>query len=333
MLTPQQVAGAAAARFSNASDVVAYFEQRFRTHFIEWFNAHCAGRGAWEGKSLNNSDSVRTRLLAIWNNIPGIFDHPSVNLLQFVALSSILTIEAGAELLPRAELCGRDGYPGLVYPFEHVPGIKNSYNTGSGNKPAGDLFFEDPQFWAAHHHLPAADLVRAIPNLREEWNTAVYPRHLIPVSLDPAQSGFIQQADFFKFRGRGFIQTTWRVNYKLIAEFVQNYSGSNATVRRYRAAWEGIDPDIVCTTSTNQDWDALFEEPDLIVACEAIRLHNRANGDYLQLSEDPTVLESRHGVRGSLYCMGLRINGGGTYAARFCERVSDIIGAMFPQAA
>ncbi|MGH7647915.1 MAG: hypothetical protein ACREND_07335, partial [Gemmatimonadaceae bacterium] len=148
MLTPQQVAAAAAERFSNGSDVVAYFEDRFRAHFIDWFNAHCANRGAWRGKALVSAADVKARFLAIWNNIPVIFDHPSIDLPQFTALMSVLIAEAGPELLPSPELCGRDGYPGLVYPFEQIPGVKVSYNSGSGNKLAGDLFFDDPHFWS-----------------------------------------------------------------------------------------------------------------------------------------------------------------------------------------
>lgn len=233
-------------------------------------------------------------------------------------------------MLPRAELCGRAGYPGLVYPFEEIPGVKVSYNNGSGNKPAGELFFEDPHFWQAHGHLPAADLVRAIPDLREEWNLPLYPQRLFPSSLDPAQTGFIQEADFFKFRGRGFIQTTWRANYKPLVEFVQNYSGANATVARYRRAWAGMDPDVVCTVSTNSDWDTLFEDSDPVVACRAIALHNRASGDYLRLSQDASVLASGSNVPGSLYRMGLRINGGAAYAFTFSERTMEIIGTIFP---
>jgi hypothetical protein len=330
MLTPSQVAAAAAVRFSSGNDVIAYFDTRFGAHFNDWFNAHCAGRGAWKGKALDSSPDVKSRFLAIWDNIPLIFDSASINLLQFAALASILIVEAGAELLPSAELCGCQGYPGLVYAFEQVPGVKASYNSGSGNKPAGDLFFDDTDFWEAHSHLPAADLVRAIPNLRDEWNAPVYPCLLAPSTLDPAESGFIQQADFFKFRGRGFIQTTWRANYKPIVEFVQNYAGGNTLLARYRDAWAGTDPDTICTTSTNDDWDTLFKEPDLIVSCRAIALHNQASGKYLSLSRDAAVLMAGSAVPGSFYRMGLRINGGAEYATLFTERTVELLSAMNP---
>lgn len=330
MLTPQQVAEAAAERFSSGSDAAAYFESRFRADFIDWFNANCANRGAWQGKALVSSAGVKSRFLAFWNNIPVVFDSPSISLIQFAALVAILITEAGPELLPSPELCGREGYPGLVYPFEEIPGVKVSYNSASGNRPAGELFFGDSHFWSAHGHLPPAELVRAIPNLRDEWNTRIYPQHLFPSTLDPAETGFIQQADFYKFRGRGFIQTTWRANYRPLVEFVQNYHGANATLARYRSIWAGMDADVVCTTSTNEDWDTLFEEPELLVACHAMALHNRASGDYLRLSEDAVVLASRSNVPGSLYHMGLRINGGAAYAATFSKRTTEMISAIFP---
>lgn len=327
-LTPSQVAAAAAVRFSSGSDVIAYFETHCGAHFIDWFNAHCAGQGLWSNKRLVSSSAVKARALAIWNHIPLIFDTASANLLQFAALMSILIQEAGSELLPSTELCGCPGYPGLVYAFEHIPGTKASYNSGPANKLAGDLFFNDPDFWAAHGHLPAADLVRAIPDLREQWNTAYYPRLLAPTSINPVHSGFIQQADFFKFRGRGFIQTTWRANYKPIVEFIQTYTGNNPVIARYRQAWAGMDPDLVCTKSTNEDWDALFEEPECIVACRAIGLHSRANGNYLNLSTCAATLTSSNPVPGSLYRMGLCINGGAAYAETFRQRVMELITAI-----
>ncbi|MGH9585102.1 MAG: hypothetical protein ACRD4O_19455, partial [Bryobacteraceae bacterium] len=111
---------------------------------------------------------------------------------------------------------------------------------------------------------------------------------------------------------------------------VQNYKGANATVARYCRAWAGMDPDLICTTSANADWDALFEEPDLLVACRAIALHNQASGDYLNLSADAAVLASGSAIPGSLYRMGLRINGGAAYAASFSECVMETIDAIFP---
>src|SRR6185437_16515428 len=118
MALPGQVVQAAAAvHFRNGNDIVGFFEVAARAHFIDWFNASCARKQAWAGKSIGSSQDVKSRFQQIWDNIPDMFDSDSVNLLQFVALMSILINEVGQELSPVTELCGSAGCPGLAYPF------------------------------------------------------------------------------------------------------------------------------------------------------------------------------------------------------------------------
>jgi hypothetical protein len=327
-VSPDVVHAAVAVHFRNGSEIVEFFNTAVKTHFIDWFNTSCANKEAWTGKRIGSGEEVKSRFHTIWDNIPAIFDSEAVNLLQFFALVSILINEVGAELLPVTEMCGTTARPGLTYAFDSIPGVKRSYNLGPGNKRAGELFFNDPHFWQAHNQQAGASRVRSMPDAIELWNGGMYPRHLFPTSLDPAESGFIQQADFFKFRGRGFIQVTWRGNYKPIVLFVQSYSGSNATILQYKAAWEGSDPDTVCTITSTNDWDKLFQHTDLIVASRAIGLHNRACGNYLQLSSDPTALAASSPATGSLYNMGRRISGGDMYATLFRQRATQILNTL-----
>ncbi|HEY7303533.1 MAG TPA: hypothetical protein VH601_05440 [Bryobacteraceae bacterium] len=327
-VSPDVVRAAAAVHLRNGSEIVEFFNSTVKIHFIDWFNTSCANREAWARKRIGSTDEVKSRFHSIWDNIPVIFDSESVNLLQFLALTSILINEVGAELLPLTEICGTAARPGLAYAFDSIPGVKRSYNLGPANKRAGELFFNDQHFWQAHNQRAGASRVRSMPDVRDLWNGAMYPRHLFPTSLDPAESGFIQQADFFKFRGRGFIQITWRANYKSIVLFVQSYSGSNATILQYKAAWEGLDPDAVCTVTSTNDWDMLFQQTDLIVASRAIGLHNHACGNYLQLSSDAAALAASSQAAGSLYNMGHRINGGDAYAALFSQRVIQMLNAL-----
>jgi len=319
---------AAAVLFANGNDVTNFFERVTSQDFIDWFNSACAGKRAWADKKLGSTDQVRSRFKDIWNCIPLFFGQPSANLLQFSALMSILIIEVGEELLPVTELVGLPGYPGLAYPFSYIPGVKRSYNTAGLNKLAGDLFFGDENFWSAHNALASASLVRSMPGLRDTWNRTRYPVNLFPTSLDINQSGFIQQADFFKFRGRGFIQTTWRTNYRAIVEFVQNYTVDNRVIVQYREAWSGKDPDVVCSITSNLDWDALFQNTNLIVPSRAVGLHNRASGNYLALGRDPATLSALEPLEGSFYRMGLRINGGQVYARLFTERVLQLLNTL-----
>ena len=319
-LSASQAAAAAAVSLAKGQDIVEFFQKKVNAHFIDWFNAKCAGQGPWSGKAIRSTPDVKKRFTEIWDHIPLMFGTSPVNLLQFSALMSILIIEAGAELLPVSELCGHEGYPGLAYAFSSIPRVKQSYNSCKGNKPAGDLFFDDPHFWEAHGQRPLAELVRAMPDVRELWNSEFYPQHLFPASTDPLHSGFIQEADFYKFRGRGFIQLTWRANYKRIVEYVQSYDGENETVSRYKSKWRGKDADAVCSASSNEDWDTLFQDSELVIPCRAIGLHNEASGHYLRLAANAEILNATH-TDGSFYNMGLRINGGKAYAALFRERV------------
>lgn len=327
-LSGSLVNSAASVHFANGSEIVSFFERTVKQHFIDWFNAFCARRQYWADKQINPNQDVRNRFLEIWDGIPSMFERYPVNLLQFSALMSILVNEAGANLLPVSEICGRNDYPGLAYAFCDIPGVKASYNAGADNRHAGDLFFEDEDFWTAHGSRASADLVRAMPNLREQWNGNVYPQNFFSTSLDPYHSGFIQQADFYKFRGRGLIQITWRSNYRSIVQFVLNYKGQDAVLLQYKTAWAGRDPEKVCTISTNDDWDTLFQQTHMIVPCRAIGLHNRASGNYLDLATDAGVLSAMSPEAGSLYRMGLRINGSKAYASLFSERVTQLLNTL-----
>ncbi|MBV9085797.1 MAG: hypothetical protein JOZ62_24245 [Acidobacteriaceae bacterium] len=323
-LNDRLVAAAGSVRFASAADILTFFQTATNAHFVDWFNASCAQKANWASKIVGSSDGVKTRFAAMWDRIPLMFDTPNINLLQFSTLMSVIINEAGADLLPCAELCGRAQYPGLAYAFSAIPGVKRSYNSAPLNKLAGDLFFDDADFWSAHGTRPAADLVRASPSLHDEWNGSSYPQQF-PTSLDPAISGFIQQGDFFKFRGRGFIQVTWRANYKKLVQFVQSCQSGNGTILGYKAAWTGMDPDVVCTISSNEDWDALFQQSDFIIPCRAIGIHNQTCGNYLALAQDLSTLTALNGTPGSFYYAGWRINGAAGYASLLSQRVVQVL--------
>jgi hypothetical protein len=141
-----------------------------------------------------------------------------------------------------------------------------------------------------------------------------------------AKSGFIIEADFMKFRGRGFIQTTGRANYLPLIAFVQARADGNPIIDSFKKTWGGKTPDQAAFESTNDDWDRLFQQTDLIVAAEAVRVHNEKSNNYLALSDDPAVLNGTG--RGSVYYMGLRVSGGKSYAALFKRRVASVLSAI-----
>ncbi len=80
--------------------------------------------------------------------------------------------------------------------------------------------------------------------------------------------------------------------------------------------WRGRDADDVADASSNDDWDRLFQQSDLILAANAIRLHDSNNGDYLALAGDPDA---------AIVNMGRRISGSPVYAKKYRERMQFLI--------
>ncbi|MGZ3884365.1 MAG: hypothetical protein ACXVPD_09220 [Bacteroidia bacterium] len=310
-ITPSFLSSAASVTFSSSSDVNAYFTAKTGALFPNWFNACMAQKDNWANVRMDSDPALLTRFNALWNQIPVLFGSPSINLLQFISLMSIVNNETGGKLKPATELVGSAGNPGLAYAFNTIPGTKKSYNTLASNITAYDLF-HNADYIAQHGSLAMGAALKNTTDIK--WKGEAWPAG-IDTSTDPAKTGFIQEADFFKFRGRGFIQTTTRGNYKQLVSFIQSYTGPNAVIKQYQANWRGKTPDVACTISCNADWDNLFQNTDLIIAAAAINIHSRSAGNYL------SKITMQPGAEAAIRQMGRAISGTNTYADLFLKRV------------
>lgn len=311
------VSGALQTVFTDAASIDQYFSNQGAANFIDWFNGKVAKKGPWAGKSIGSGSQANFK--SVWDRIPQIFGSNQINLLQFLSLMSIFINEVGGTLGPISEKVGMKGHPGLAYPFDQVPEIpKASYNDGGSSWTAYQCF-NDPDFIKAHGQKA---LGNTLANTQDErWKGHVYPDDM-PTDVNPSVTGFIMEADFYKFRGRGMIQTTWRGGYKKLIQFIQNYSGTQPEILSRKQAWAGLSLDQAANVSSNGDWDALFMHTDLEIPCVAIAQHNTGAGNYLNLSGDVDVLNSHNS--GSIWNVGKRISGGTKYANLFRSRVITI---------
>ena len=332
-LTEPFVQSVGAVRFASGGDINGYFQTRFQKPFIPWFNQTLAGRDHWKNFHIAEDAAMAARFQNSWDQVI-VELGPQFSAMQFVALMSIMMNETGGTLVPTSELFGgfgKYGHPGICYLYDRIDTIltngqrfrKRSYNNGGSNFTAGRLF-KDPAFKAAHGHRPYADKLTDPDN--PAWAGDAYPKDRHPTSGDPAEMGYILEADFFKFRGRGLIQTTWRSNYASLIAFIQTYAGNQAVVAEFRDRWRGKPVDTVATESATEDWDRLFRDSDLVIACQAIKAHNLAAGNYLRLGDTAALLNGTS--RGSIAFMGQMISGGGAYVTTFRSRVIEICNAL-----
>lgn len=313
--------------FANASEIDGFFARRNVHGFIDWFNTHVAKKGFW-GKSgsraavsMANDSKAHERFDQLWSSegIQAMFRRNSVSLLQFLSLQSIINNETGGSLLPLTERVGSAGHPGIAYAFDRIPGLKKSYNTLPGNKTCFQLFNDD-KYNSAFQNLPPGSQLKNTTN--NVWANETYPAGF-PASTNPAITGYVLEADFFKFRGRGYIQTTGRANYLKVIDFVLSYTGANIVVNNMKAKWmqQSNDPDVLATVSSNAEWDDLFQNSNTLIPAKSIEIHNRLSGDYLGdiNGSNPDVAHS------TIRNVGRRISGDKKYADLYISRVTQII--------
>jgi hypothetical protein len=145
--------------------------------FCTWFNTTMHGKPGFP--NVVNSEGFR----AAFDNVADLWA-PSITLAQFVAFFCIFYNETGGTFRPVAEMGGPK------YCFEtKLPGggTKQSYNK-SPNRLCGNQL-----------------AARGAGGDVAAWNGQEWP--------GGAAAKAAEQCDFFKFRGRGLIQTTWRPTY------------------------------------------------------------------------------------------------------------------------
>lgn len=318
-----------AQEFSNFNEIDNFFKNYDATGFVDWFNRYVAtsGNTIWYNEGGTPIKIIKiNNWQTVWNQIPLLFNRDKINLVEFLCMNSIITNETGGTFFPKSELTGSSGYPGISYLFDSIPGKKRSYNTLSGNKNSFSLF-NDPIYKKAHSNEPFSSLKDTTDT---RWSSETFPRGFSspqPLNNEVSPSGktntFLTNADFMKFRGRGFIQTTGRANYLQFINFVINYPGTDAIINKIKNEWKqyGTNLDSIASASLNTQWDELFQKTN-ILASKGVYMHatnsEKINGHVYSII-DPNQSESN--LQKAIKFMGKKISGGDAYANKFLQRV------------
>ena len=303
----------------------------FGGSFFAWYNS--SFRGDSETKTrfpCADTALKRQHFDVFWDQIPTIFGRPSISAIEFCSLMAINLQESNGSLAGNPEEVNpmHHSHPGLAYPFDAIPGLKQSYNHAP-NRTALSLFGDDT-YINAHGTRPGIDRVKRGSKIDPRWGGEVWPAD---VTAEPIESvnGFIMQADFYKFRGRGIIQTTWRSDYKLLIEWLLSDEAATdlklkSLADRWRAQSSTLEVskqiDAIATLSSNEDWDLAFDQP--LTLAKGVAIDSSSKGNYLQkLGRTASVLAGTRSSVGSLLWFARHINAGD-----YPERVVPIMKAL-----
>lgn len=307
-----------AQEFTGSNDIDNFFTKFNSTGFVDWFNKNISSDSLW-GIAIKKPQNWHK----VWASVDYLFGKSRINLIEFLCINSIIINETGGSFTPLTENVGSSGNPGLAYAFNKISGTKKSYNTLSTNKDALSLF-NDPLYIAAHSTKPFGSLLKNTNDSR--WSSDIFPLGFSgnpnhETNISGKLNGFIFEADFMKFRGRGYIQLTGRENYKSIISFIKNYSGNNATINNIKSLWKShTNIDDIATISTNQQWDDLFQKTDSIIANHSCYIHSTLPSQYKHYNIiNPN--QSDVNLNKSIYNVGLAVSGSSTYAKEFQQRV------------
>ncbi|MEX3981847.1 hypothetical protein AB4Y45_23030 [Paraburkholderia sp. EG287A] len=303
----------------NAADV----NRLFGGSFISWFNTNMKGSAPFLGHNqINTSSTTLQHFMDFWNQIPNVFGTGSISAPQFIALMCINIQECLGNFWANPELVGKTG--GLKYCYEAKKGIKNSYNTNSGNLSAYTLFTDD--IYVNAHKGPDNGYDQVVTGgVDPAWKGGIWPTKFTDDSPD-AQTDFIAQCDFYKLRGRGVIQTTTRSNYRSLLQYLASGGIAADTVIMKRvselsqAGTESGSPSTadlnrVLTECKSTELDDFFSDPRILAAAVCDYIKNCNDPSCFQLSNSANILGASADIHGSYFRVGSCINGGNYPAA------------------
>jgi hypothetical protein len=313
--------------FKNSSEIDEFFKTLNSNGFVDWYNKNHSTKAAF----VSNAEIKNTEDFSkFFSNIKKFLGKDEINLIEFICVSTFVIVETFSSFKPIIEKVGDNSNPGISYSYNAINGIKLSYNnnTLNGNKTAFELF-NDPDYILAHSHKPYGNILRRTTDTR--WQSTQFPLGFSgnpekETSTNLADNTFLAEADFNKFRGRGYVKTLGRINYIDLIKYIQKYTGANPKIISYKAKWTnyGANYDLVASISSNFDWNDLFKNSDLEIACIAIYLDNINNGNYLNIDPNQGEVNLDKAIRN----VAANINDTALYIQSFLSKVKQLVNSI-----
>jgi len=292
--------------FAKAADIDAIFASQ--DGFYTWYNKRLSEKAPFSNRrSITITDGKRASFDGFWDSIPEIFGQSTITAIEFCAVTCLCIRETSGNFSASPEESASKDFS-YAFQYNNRPDL--------GNRTAFDLF-QDVDYVDAHKAKAGYDQVIR-DGIDSAWGGEEWPDSF---ETAPAknENGFIMQADFYKFRGRGVIQTTGRENYQKIIEFILKKPDKLKKSRELSAAWATFpilnktrqDVDVIASRSTDDDWNIAFS--DGAILAKALYLHSNAHGDYLALAHDADTLNGDEATPHSMYFMAAKINSGVDY--------------------
>jgi len=312
--------------------VVKEFTGGKYTEFTAWWNKECYGKTPATTRGTIDAAAFKR----FWDYmIPFLYKDKygsnGINFVEFAALHAIVYNESGGDYKSIREGVNgvtRAEHPGVAYAFDKI-GDKSSYNKPK-NKTALELF-SDANFIAAHSSKKYGNDKNTKNSKDAAWGGSQFPTSLFSNVADAVATSptFINEADFYKFSGRGYIQTTWRYGYEKVLQWILGYTGTDPIVKKYRDLWKPINnPQVILDKSSNADWDDLFYN-SMEVSARAVLSHTSgSNYQYIDANQ------SKEQIIKGINNVAKKVNGGSSdYIGIHQSRVYAIFDVLYPQGA
>lgn len=200
--------------------------QDFSVWFNTWISTNATANGLFRSTYSKNyppAPIVQDQFAEIFNRIALFTGKDAINENEFAAYFCIFYNETGGRLYPISEFGGRTLEAESAYFFEAGTGAmswKASYNGILGNRKAGDL-------------LKARGVISSQDDV-DAWNSTTHYPHNAPADVKEKA----KDTDFYKYRGRGIIQTTGRDNYMTTVQPLTDENLDNLTEDEMHALFQ-----------------------------------------------------------------------------------------------